>query len=148
MEISSLGAAKSRTVGWGALVLVLLGTSAYGLLSLQREHRRSQDLQASNQALSASLQQTRSQMEAISDKLNALAAQTAPASNPAPVAWEASKARSAAPVARGRAAAARPAEDPRWKQVQAKLADQQKEIAATRDEVAHTRDALNTHRVP
>ena len=61
-----------RNVGIGALVILLLGTSAYGLAALVRERRHTQDLTASNAALTASLVQMQGQLQTVSDKLNAL----------------------------------------------------------------------------
>ena len=57
---------------------LLAGISAYCVISLAQERRHSQDLAFANQQLSASLQQVRSEVRAVSDKLNTLAVQPHP----------------------------------------------------------------------
>ncbi len=137
------------TPNWGAiiLVLVLCCTIALGGIFLVREHRATQDLAAGNQKLAASLSQVQSQLAVVTDKLNALATAPPAAPPPAPVTQAAVEKPSAMPEkphvnARRRLTARRAAEDPRWKQMQSQLADQQKELAATREEVAKARNDL------
>jgi hypothetical protein len=130
------------TPNWGViiLVLVLCFTIALGGFFLVREHRETQDLAAGNQRLAASLSQVQSQLAAVTDKLNALAS----APPPAPVTVERPSPMPEKPHAnaRRRMTARRATEDPRWKQMQAQLADQQKELAATREEVEKARTDL------
>ena len=63
---------------WGltalVLVLVLCATAGVSLFYFVREHRQARDLAATNQALSANLGQMQSQMQALSEKFNALTA--------------------------------------------------------------------------
>ena len=135
-----------RNLGIGALVILLLGTSAYGLAGLVRERRHTQDLTASNAALTASLVQMQGQLQTVSDKLNALAAQAAAAPAPATVVVEKPPVRS---TSRKRKTVRTP-EDPRWKQMQARLADQQKQIDTARQETTQAKkdlqDNLNSTR--
>lgn len=128
-------------MGGGAalLALLLIGTSAYALLGMQRERRHAEQLTASNQVLNESLRQLRSELQTMSDKLNKLAAEPPPAA-PAP------EPRVVHPP-RQRASAARTAvrvgvADPRWQQMQTRLAEQQKEIATTRLELDQARQDL------
>src|SRR5438132_5877263 len=63
---------------WGltalVLVLVLCATAGASLFYFVREHRQARDLAATNQTLSANLGQMQSQMQALSEKFNALTA--------------------------------------------------------------------------
>src|SRR5260370_36308658 len=68
----------------GSLVVLLLGISAYSVAQLVRERRHSQDLTTSNEALVASLRQMQSQVQSLSEKLNAMAAQAPTLPPPAP----------------------------------------------------------------
>jgi hypothetical protein len=133
---------RVRKLGIATLVIVLLSTSAYGLASLVRERRHAQDLTAANAALTASLVQMQGQLQAVSDKLNAMAAQAAaapaPAPEPAPIAERRPPVRRAARLRK----TVRAREDPRWKQMQARLADQQKQIDAARQETTEARKEL------
>lgn len=132
---------------WGAAALgvALLGISAYSVAGLQAERSRSEQLSATNVSLRGSLNDVQNQLQAVSDKLQTLAQQRA----------EEEKARQAVkPVVRTRPArAVTAAPDPRWKQMQDKLSDQQKQIdttqqdlASTKQDVAGTRQDIATAR--
>jgi small-conductance mechanosensitive channel len=125
-------------VGMGALVILLLGTSAYSVPGLVRERRHTQDLTASNEALTASLRQMQNQLQLVSEKLNAIAAQPAAIPLPAPRVQERPKVRAAASPRK----ATQAAEDARWRQMRTRLADQQKQIDTTRDETSQARKEL------
>jgi uncharacterized phage infection (PIP) family protein YhgE len=137
---------RFRSLGVAVLVVLLLGTSAYSVAGLVRERHHTQDLTASNEALSASLRQMQNQLQSVTDKLTAMAAQPAAVPAPPPRVQERPAVRVAAPPRRP----ARAAGDPRWKQMQAKLADQQKQIDTARDETNQARkdlqDSLNSTR--
>jgi hypothetical protein len=132
--------------GIGALGILLLGTSAYSVAGLVRERRHTQDLTTSNKALTASLRQMQNQLQTVSEKLNAIAAQPAaqPGAQPgaipprAPAVQERPPKRAAASPRK----AAQAAEDARWRQMRTKLADQQKEIDTTREETSQARKEL------
>lgn len=129
------------TPNWGVIVvgLVLCCTIILGAIFLVREHRQTQELAAGNQKLATSLSQVQNQLAAVADKLNALA--TAP---PATVTVERPSPMPEKPHANAkrRMTARRATEDPRWKQMQTQIADEQKELAATREEVAKARNDL------
>ena len=125
------------------LLAVAVGTSIYAL----QERSRAKQWVARYDQMSLSLDQTRRQVDALKAEVISLGAQTsAPAAaappqatvNPAPA--PASK-RQGSKVSR-KAEKRAPAEDPRWKQVQAELAGQQKQIEATRQDVEKNRSDL------
>ncbi|MBZ5624477.1 MAG: hypothetical protein LAQ69_38130 [Acidobacteriia bacterium] len=132
----------------GALVILLLGTSAYSLAGLVHERRRAQNLTASNEALLASLRQMQNQVQLVSEKLNAMAAQPAAIPPPAPMVQERPAVRPAASPKKGASPrkTARATDDPRWRQMQAKLADQQRELDATQKQINTTRQEASQAR--
>jgi small-conductance mechanosensitive channel len=121
----------------GALGILLLGASAYSVAGLVRERRHTQDLTAANEALAASLRQMQSQMQSVSEKLNAIATPPAALAPPSPRVQEQPTVGAAT---RPRRAAA--VEDPRWRQMRTRLADQQKQIDTTREETSQARKEL------
>src|SRR5260370_14257820 len=128
----------------GSLVVLLLGISAYSTAQLVRERRHSQDLTTSNEALVASLRQMKSQVQSLSERLNAVAAQSATIPLPAPRVAPRESGRPMRAVAILRKAA-RPADDPRWRQMQTKLADQQNQIDTTRQEASQSHNELQAN---
>lgn len=128
--------------GFSALVLILIvfiGLFGYSI----HERNLANQFSRENDQTSASLKDTRAQIDALNAKLNAVAAEQQQQSQPAP-----------APVRR---IAAQPAvvhhskPDPRWKKVQAqldaqgqKLDAQEKEIDATRQDLTSTRTDLTS----
>jgi hypothetical protein len=130
---------------WPAL-LALCALAAASVFYTVKEHRQTQELAASNQVLSASLGDLQSQLQAVSQKLNALTVpQQAPVSVNAPVTPQ--RALSAKRLHR-KATAHRlvarrpPVEDPRWNQVRSQLSEHEKQLASTREEVEKTRTDL------
>ena len=117
------------------LVLVLVvGAVAYSL------HERSvaKKLAADNNAMSATLNATRDQVNALSAKMSALEAPPAaePATKPAAMVFHRPL---TAAVARRRM---RRVEDPRWKKMQGQLDEQGRQIDATRQDLTSTRTEL------
>jgi uncharacterized coiled-coil protein SlyX len=111
--------------------------------SLSRERRRAEEAAASNQTLTNSLRQMQSELGAMSEKLHTLTT-APPVPPPAPV-----RVSEALPATRStprKAAVRSAAADPRWSQMQTRLADQQKQIANTRDEVDQTRKDVDQAR--
>jgi hypothetical protein len=137
---------------WGltalVLALVLCATAGASLFYFVREHRQARDLAATNQALSANLAQMQSQLQALSEKFNAL---TAASQAPAPSRSMSVSSRPPAMSKRAHARAAtrrlasrrKPADDPRFNQMQQQLSDQQKQLASTREDVEKTRTDLD-----
>ncbi len=129
----------------GVLGAALLGTSAYGFYNWNQEHRRTQQLEASNQALTTTLRQTQNEMQTVSNRLDALAAESAATAREAEERSRAASRPAVTHATARRVETARqtpPPEDPRWREMQTRLAGQDKAIQGTRDEVAHTRDDL------
>ena len=131
-----------------AIIIALVCVSAICIVLMASDRRQARDLAAANRSLNLSLEQMKGELQTVTGRLNnALESQTAPA-QPAAVAAPVHSAPRRAPrssaASPGRPAAqARPArEDPRWNQIQAQLADQQKLIASTREDIGKARDEL------
>jgi len=136
-----------RPGNWGLVVLLfaLAAVVTAGGIYAVREHRETRQLAAGNQALVATLGTMQTQLQALSEKLNALSVQQpAPSSQkPAALGTAVSESKPRVRTAPRRMTAHRqPPDDPRWKQMQSQLSDQQKELASTRDEVARAREDL------
>src|SRR5260370_36455625 len=138
---------------WGltalVLALILCATAGASLFYFVREHRQARDLAATNQALTANLAQMQNQLQALSEKFNALTATSqAPARTRSMSA--ASPAASMLPHAVSKRVHARPAahqlasrrkpDDPRFNQMQQQLSDQQKPLARTPQDMETTRN--------
>ncbi len=127
----------------GAIVFVCLVAMAAGFIVQQR--KLANTLSARNEELTASLTQTKGQVQTLSSELNTLQTQQAEQAQRERVE---KAARHAAAVRREhirRGAAAKKVvnkDDPRWKQVQAELAEHQKAIASTQQDLESTRSAL------
>jgi hypothetical protein len=126
------------SLGMVALVILLLGMSAYSLAGLVDERRHTQELTASNEFLVESVRHLQNQLQSVSEKLNATAVQLA-VPLPASRGLERSSLRASASSRK----ASRATDDPRWRQMQMKLTDQQKEINTTREEANHARQELH-----
>jgi len=143
ISVSNHGGLTSLVLG-----AVLCAAAGAGLFLFVREHRQARDLAATNQALNARLGQMQSQMQALSEKLNAFTAvQQSPALAPpaasssgTPSAYRRVHARAAT---RQLAVHRRPADDPRFNQMQQQLSEQQKQLATTREEVEKARSDLD-----
>ena len=125
------GSISGRAVAYIAPVLVagaMLGGYAY------HEHRVAEDLAQQNQQNSAALATTRTQVDDLNAKVNALAAQTAK-SAPAPN-----------PPMRKLATSHHPAQPSRWQKMQAQLDAQNKQIEDTRTQIASTQTDLSNTR--
>jgi septal ring factor EnvC (AmiA/AmiB activator) len=138
---------------WGltalVLALILCATAGASLFYFVREHRQARDLAATNQALNANLAQMQNQLQALSEKFNAL---TEASQSPAPTRSmsSASPASSMPPHAMSKRVHARAAahqlasrqkpDDPRFNQMQQQLSEQEKQLAATREDMEKTRN--------
>jgi len=121
--------------GIGITVLALFVIAGVSLGYVTRERRQLNDLSATNQSLSASIAQLKTEMQVMADKLS----QPSPAP-PARVVSE-SASRPGTPGA-PRHSAARGTVDPRFRQMQARLTDQEKQLSSTREDLNKTRDEL------
>ncbi|HYL38486.1 MAG TPA: hypothetical protein VEV17_21390, partial [Bryobacteraceae bacterium] len=127
-----------RGLAWLAVLLFCL--TAVSLAFVVRERRQVRELTAGRDQVSATLNQAQSEIQALSTRLDALSAASrvsTPARRPVSSAGH----RRAGAT---KAAAVKPAEDPRWKRLQAEVAEQDKQIAGTREELERTREALQS----
>ncbi len=127
------GSISGRAVAYIAPVLVagaMLGGYAY------HEHRVAEDLAQQNQQNTAALATTRTQVDDLNAKVNALAAEAA-APKPAPA---------PNPPMRKLAASHHPAQPSRWQKMQAQLDAQNKQIEDTRSQIASTQNDLSNTR--
>jgi len=134
-------ASPARHNHWLAVTaLVLLIATLASLAFLRDERRQRRELAAGYDQMSVALSQTRSQLEAVTARLNAATA-TPPA--PPPVMPAEGRETTAHRGTRRRAVRKpAPAEDPRWKQLQAELENHQKQIATTQHDLEKTRADL------
>src|SRR5579864_3230570 len=132
----------AATWALAALIVILCCATAASLFYVVKERRQARDLTATNQTLSASLGQVQDQLKAVSDRLNAL---TAPQETPAKVPARRPAVSEKTHVRAGvhRVAVRRRPDDPRFKQMESQLSDQQKQLASTRDEIAKNRQDLD-----
>jgi len=120
---------------WGVVVVVLTCLAIGSLAFVVHERGAVKQMSAQNAAMSAALDQTRTQLQEVTSKLSQLseaqqAAETGRASKPAP-----GHHRAVTRVV--------PREDPRWKKVQDELAQHQKAIESTQSDVASARTELS-----
>ncbi len=138
------GPRKAVNPLWVALV-VFLCVSAVAVGFIVEQQKTANQLSARNQELTASLTQTKGQIQNLSSELNTLQAQQTEQAERDRVE---KAARRAAVLRRERMAHhAAPKkvvnkDDPRWKQVQAELAEHQKAIASTQQDIDKTRSEL------
>ncbi len=125
---------RRRPIGLGGMLLTaaLAGTVAAGAIGVFREHRYTQSLEAENAQTSEALNQMQTQMQAMSQKLQAMSA-SATSVAPAPAVTAAP-----APL---RPAHHRTSVDPRLQRLQSQVDKQQRELAETRQQVVSTSSA-------
>jgi transcriptional regulator with PAS, ATPase and Fis domain len=121
---------------WGPMVLALLAVLVSSAVYGVHEHNTARRLAAENREVMASLDATRSQFQALTNRLNNLTTQPSP-SKPA-----ASQSSSHGAAARRVLSHRRPVEDLRWKQIQMQLAEQQKQIEANHQDLGNARTEL------
>jgi hypothetical protein len=122
-------ARSARPLWVAAIVVLCLAAVAVGFIVDQ--HKIATQLSSRNQELTASLVQTRGQMQALGSELGALKSEEAAKEKEAQArrqaAVEHARYRNRHPVAKR--------EDPRWKQVESELAEHQKAIDSTQQQV-------------
>jgi outer membrane murein-binding lipoprotein Lpp len=112
-------------------VLALFVVGGISLAYVSRERRQLNDLNATNQALSTSVAQLKTEMQVMADKLSQ------PPPPPARIVSESPATLSSRPRTVARATV-----DPRFRQMQARLSDQEKQLSSTREDLNKTRDDL------
>ena len=120
---------------WGVVLVVLACVTIGSLAFVAHERGAVKQMSAQNTAMSTALDQTRTQLQDVSTRLNQLtetqqAAQAARASEPAPT-----QHRGTTRVVRR--------DDPRWKQVQDELAQHRKAIESTQSDLAGAKTELS-----
>ena len=124
------------------LSAALAGTVGGGLAYFSHERSKQQQMTALNESLSGSLIEMQHQVEALRHEVADMSAARTepPAPEPAPRPAVHPVHLAVRPAARRQQA---PAEDPRFKQMQAQLADTQQQLAGTQQQLAGTRDDLD-----
>jgi hypothetical protein len=152
METPNQPAAPIARTAVMLLLIALCCVAGISTFYFVREHRQSQQLATTNQALTANMNQMQGQLQALTDKLTTLsAAQPAPAeravpatvSEPAPTRPSAMGARVHKRPVHRTAARKPPVDDPRWGQVQGQLTEQQKQLASTREDLEKSRAEMD-----
>jgi len=134
-QVSTPSRISRRAVAYIASLIIAVG--ALGGYAVH-ERRAARSLAAQNQQTDAALEATRNQVNDLTAKVNAMAAQQAQSAAPTPappVRWTATK-----PSHR------RNNENSRWKKMQAQLDAQGKAIEATQNDLATTKTDLNDTR--
>ena len=121
----------------GLIVIVLVCGMGVGLAYLSRERRQLNDLASANQSLNAALDRTQTQLRTLTERLNERRAV-------APVGPRVATASARTVTTRPRPATRATAIDPRVKQLQDQLAEQQKQIDSSREDLTKTRDDLES----
>ena len=137
-EVSPISRISKRAVA--SIAGVIIAGGALGGYAVH-EHSVARDLASQNQQTGAALDATRSQVNDLTAKVNAMAAQQAQAQAQAAQAAQ----ESAQPVRRT-VTTARHGESPRWKKMQAQLDAQGKAIEATQAGLATTQGDLSNTR--
>lgn len=147
---------------WILIVLaILVAASAYSLIRLSSADNQRAELIRTNQALQSSLDQAKSQLQSASEQLSAANARSQAAQLPAPAVQAEPISGSAQdnqalgqPIHRTKTAqvnhltstahkmVVHRADDPRWSAMDAKLAEQQKQIESTKSDIEKTRTDL------
>jgi hypothetical protein len=140
---------STRRGRWGivALVVLLFGASVYGLVASETERARTEELAAQNQALNRSLAQVQRDLQSVSAQLAALTRQQQEQKRPEQRKLEPPRKAAAGTVRRS---ALRPSVEPnndsRYRQIQDKIADQQRQLVTTRRDLDSTREELGKTR--
>ena len=124
----------SRLGVWGVVVVVLACLAIGSIAFVVHERGAVQQMSAQNAAMTAALDQTRSQLQEVTSKLNQL--------SQAQQAAEAARASKTAPAHRATARVVR-RDDPRWKQMQDELAAHQRAIDSTQADLYSAKTELS-----
>ena len=138
------------------ILAILIATAGYSLFRLSNEGQQRAELMRTNQALQTSLDQAKNDLRAAADKMNSVDNRAQVAQLDAPIVRSAPAAENtmenSAPAklthqvkkasGKHQAAGAHQANDPRWKEMDAKLAEQQKQIEGTKSDIDKTRSDL------
>jgi hypothetical protein len=126
---------------WVAVV-VFLCFAAVAVGFIVQQQKAARQLSARNQDLTASLTQTKGQLQSLSSEMNTLQAEQAKRQKAEEAARQAAALRREHRYHHAAAKRVVNRDDPRWKQVQAELAAHQKAIASTQQDLDKTRSEL------
>jgi len=126
-------------------VIVLVCATAVSLFYAFRERNDAQRLAASQEQASSTLNQTRSQMDALNSQLNDINARLAAEQQKKTAEAAAASAARTGRAARGKRTAQVRRDDPRWKKVQAQLDEEKKQLASTQQDLEKTRSDLQSN---
>lgn len=137
---SSSGATFVGVATKSAVLVLILATVVYGLY----QHKVARHSAAENQQLSTALKQTQSQIDTLNARLGAMQVQQQDAVvvTPFPVASAKPPAADSRTRVRRAASSRHRADDPRWKQFAAQMAENKQAIESTRGELASARTDL------
>lgn len=119
-------------------IIALLFATLFTFATLLRERRQARELAADNAQFKATLSQTRSQMDDLTSRLYSMSTQLQAQQAAAEAAQKKVHHRRSSPPANK----PRPAEDRRWEQIQAELAEHKKRIDDAKEDIAKTRSDL------
>jgi len=129
------------------LLAVLAAATVISTAYLFHERRQGQELAATNHALNATLVQLQNRVQDLTQQVDLVkSAQNTPVRVAPPQTANPRAAKATKAVASSRRTPPRrtpPREDPRFKELQGQLSDQQKQIASTREALDKTRDDLS-----
>lgn len=123
-----------RPARWaiGLIAIVLVCGMGVGLAYLSRERRQLNDLASANQSLSSALDRTQTQIRTLTERLNERATVAPTPRRPVEASVRTSRATPQTVI------------DPRVKQLQSQIAEQQKQIDSSREDLTKTRDDLES----
>jgi hypothetical protein len=127
----------------GIVAFLCLAAVAVGFVIQQQ--KTAGQLTARNQELTASLTQTKGQLQSLSSELNTLQTEQAERDRVEKAARQAAVLRRERQYHHAAARKVVNKDDPRWKQVQAELAEHQKAIASTQQDLSNTRTQLQNN---
>jgi len=125
----------SRFGVWGIVLVALMCVAVLSLGFVAYEHGVAKQLSTQNAAMSTALDQTRSQVQDLTAKLNQLSQEQQAAEATRAAQQAARQRRGARPVAKR--------DDPRWKQMQDELAAHQKAIESTQSDLSSAKTELS-----
>jgi len=142
-ESGSISEAPRKSVNplWVALV-VFLCVAAVAVGFILEQQKTAGQLSARNQELTASLTQTKGQVQTLATELNTLQTEQAERDRVEKAARDAAVLRRERMSHHAVAKKVVNKDDPRWQQVQAELAEHQKAIASTQQDIDKTRSEL------
>lgn len=136
---AALGLAAASTLAAVVSLVQLSGERQ----KLAEEREKTQQLAASSQALTSTVTELRAQIQTLLDRVASI--QKPEVENRGIAARQASLVTGGAPKRAARPPAARrPADDPRWREMQNRIAENQKEISGTKEQLNQTRDDLES----